>query len=70
MERQKLNDQFESEEKLVTASGGTIQGPDRYPSALYQGKRVYFCNMACLRVFEKDPGAFMNGEVEHPNEED
>jgi YHS domain-containing protein len=65
-----MGDQFQSEEKLVTACGGFIQDPDQYPSAFYQGKRVYFCNQACLKAFEAAPNAFMNGEVEHPHEED
>ncbi len=65
-----MNDQFQSEEKLVTVCGGVIQDPNRYPSAFYHGKRVYFCTRACLRAFEAAPEAFMRGDVEHPSEED
>ncbi len=53
-----------------TACGGKLKDPANYPSAMYQGERVYFCTRACLRVFEQDPGAFMTGEVEHSIEED
>lgn len=63
-------DQFQSEEKLETACGGSIQDPNLYPSALYQGKRVYFCLKACLRAFDEAPDAFMRGEIEHPTDED
>lgn len=53
-----------------TACGGTLQDPENYPSAVYQGEKIYFCTRACLRVFEHDPDPFMAGEVEHPIEED
>lgn len=53
-----------------TACGGKLKDPENYPSALYQGERIYFCTHACLRVFEQDPAPFMAGEVEHPLEED
>jgi len=53
-----------------TACGGKLKDPANYPSALYQGERIYFCTRACLRVFEQDPDPFMAGQVEHPLEED
>ena len=53
-----------------TACGGTLKDPANYPSAMYQGERVYFCTRACLRVFEQAPDAFMTGEVEHPIDEE
>jgi YHS domain-containing protein len=53
-----------------TACGGKLKYPTNYPSAIYQGERVYFCTRACLRVFEQNPDAFMLGEVKHPLEED
>lgn len=65
-----MSDRFQNEEKLETTCGGIIQNPNQYPSALYLGKRVYFCNRSCLRAFEEAPDAFMKGEVEHPAEED
>jgi YHS domain-containing protein len=51
---------------IQTACGGILQEPENYPSAEYDGKRVYFCTLACLRAFEQNPDAFMKGEVEHP----
>ena len=53
-----------------TACGGKIKDPTNYLSAIYRGQRLYFCTRACHRVFEKDPDAFMAGEVEHPLEEE
>lgn len=53
-----------------TACGGKLKDTNGYPSALYQGERVYFCTKACLRVFEQDPEPFMAGEVAHPLDED
>lgn len=49
-----------------TACGGILKAPTNYPSAVYQGERIYFCTLACLRVFEQVPDPFMAGEVEHP----
>ena len=54
----------------VTACGGLITEPEQYPSAEYQGRRVYFCLMACLRAFEADPDRFMNGEIPHPSDDE
>ncbi len=53
-----------------TACGGLITDPNRYPSALYRGERVFFCTQACLRAFQSDPDRFMAGEIEHPLEEE
>lgn len=55
---------------LKTACGGVIKDPDRYPSAMYRGERVYFCTQACLRAFLLDPDRFMAGEIEHPQDEE
>lgn len=49
-----------------TACGGTIQNPENYPSAVFQGKRIFFCTEACLKAFEADPDRFMASEIEHP----
>jgi len=49
-----------------TACGGRIQEPERYPSAIYRGQRIFFCNTACLGAFESDPERFMAGEIKHP----
>jgi YHS domain-containing protein len=50
-----------------TACGGTISDPENYPSALYQGERIYFCLPGCLEAFETDPQRFMAGEIDHPD---
>jgi YHS domain-containing protein len=51
---------------IRSACDGVLTDPEKYPSAEYQGRRVYFCTRACLRAFEQNPDGFMNGEVEHP----
>ena len=56
--------------EAVSACGGKLKDPQNYPSAIYRGKRIYFCLHACLRVFESDPDRFMAGEIEHPTQED
>ncbi len=58
------------ESDVKTQCGGVLTEPEKYPSADYQGQRVYFCTRACLRVFLENPDAFMANEVEHPLEED
>lgn len=55
---------------IETACGGILKEPEKYPSAEYRGKRVYFCTKACLRAFEQSPDAFMSGEVEHPADDE
>lgn len=57
-------------QEIKTACGGTITDPDRYPSVEYEGRTVYFCTKACLRVFRENPRAFMAGEIDHPLDED
>lgn len=58
------------EPQAITACGGKISDPSRYPSALYRGQRVYFCTRACLDAFETAPDRFMAGEIRHPADED
>jgi YHS domain-containing protein len=53
-----------------TACGGQLREEGHHPSAVYRGRRIYFCAAACLRVFETDPDRFMAGEIPHPLEED
>jgi YHS domain-containing protein len=53
-----------------TACGGRINEPGRYPTAMYRGKLVYFCNKACLLAFIDNPDRFMSGEIGHPLELD
>lgn len=52
-----------------TACGGTLNEPSGYPSALFKGELVYFCNRACHKAFLQAPEAFMAGEIEHPVED-
>lgn len=61
---------FPEDQQAVTACGGKIKDVSLYPSALYNGERVFFCTRACLRAFETDPDRFMAGEVEHPTHEE
>jgi len=58
-----------SEPIILSACGGKLTDPENYPGAGYNGKRVYFCTRACLRAFLENPDGFLNGEVEHPLEE-
>jgi YHS domain-containing protein len=57
-------------ERAKTACGGIINSTNAWPSATYQGKKVYLCLQACLRVFRQYPDDFMAGGIEHPLEED
>jgi len=52
-----------------TACGGRIQEPERYPSAVFRGQKIFFCNEACRQAFESDPERFMAGDIEHPLEQ-
>jgi YHS domain-containing protein len=52
-----------------TACGGILTEPEKYPSAEYQGRRIYFCTLGCLHAFESDPERFMDGEIPHPIDE-
>lgn len=63
-----MSDQTQALETQVfkSACGGTLNDPSAYPSAMFNGERVYFCNQACLKAFLSAPEAFMVGEVEHP----
>lgn len=53
-------------ETPVTACGGKIKDPSKYPAANHKGKTIYFCTDACLQAFQADPHGFMAGEVKHP----
>ena len=59
-----------SDSEFKTACGGKLKSPDKYPYATYRGERIYFCTVACLRTFERDPDPFMAGEIKHPIRED
>jgi YHS domain-containing protein len=58
-----------AEIEFKTACGGRIKDPSNYPGSDYEGGQVYFCTHACMRIFHQDREAFMNGEVEHPIDE-
>ncbi len=47
-----------------TACGEVITNPDDYPSAIHNGKRVYFCTAACLEAFQTDPKHCMADTLE------
>ena len=53
-------------EAHVTACGGKMKDPSKYPTAAYKGQTIYFCTEACLQAFYTDPDGFMAGEIEHP----
>ena len=57
------------QQEIKSACGGTLKETSAYPSAMFNGERVYFCNAACLKAFLLAPEAFMAGEVEHPLED-
>ena len=57
-------------QEIKSVCGGTLKDPSAYPSAMFNGERVYFCNHACLKAFLRTPEAFMAGEVEHPLDDD
>jgi len=66
-----MTEEKQPDSEAKTACGGKLKDPSKYPSADYRGERVYFCTRACLRAFERNPDAFMSGEIEHPiHEED
>jgi YHS domain-containing protein len=50
----------------LTVCGGKMEDPVDFPCAIFHGRRVYFCEPACLAAFEADPERFMAGEIEHP----
>jgi YHS domain-containing protein len=58
--------QIPEQQEIKSACGGVLKDPSQYPSAMFNGERVYFCVNACLKAFLSAPEAFMAGEVEHP----
>jgi YHS domain-containing protein len=54
--------------ELLTVCGGKMKNPDYYPSVIFHGEQLYFCNPACLSAFESDPEGFIAGEIEHSEE--
>ncbi len=60
------SDLINETEVIKSACGGLLKDPSRYPSDTFNGARVYFCTIACRKVFLENPEAFMAGEVEHP----
>ena len=63
-------EQSEKQQVIKTVCGGILTEPEKYPSVIFKDERLYFCTRACLRVFEQNPQAFLDGQVEHPLEED
>ena len=60
------SDESKQSSLAKTACGGLLDHPGNFPSAMYRGERVYFCTMACLQAFTRNPDPFMAGEIEHP----
>jgi len=58
------------QQEIKSACGGILKDPSAYPSAMFNGERVYFCANACLKAFLSASEAFMAGEVEHPLDDD
>jgi YHS domain-containing protein len=52
--------------KSITACGGVLKDPSKYPSREYNGMRLYFCYLDCMREFDRNPDAFMEGKIVHP----
>jgi len=52
--------------KALTACGGILKDPTKYPSRIYQDKRIFFCSEECLLEFDENPEQFMSGKVLHP----
>ena len=65
-----MTDLTQEPQEIKSACGGILKDPSRYPSAMFNGERVYFCANACLKAFLNAPEAFMAGEVEHPLEDE
>jgi YHS domain-containing protein len=61
-----MNSSHPNASTAKTACGGILLDPSGYPSAIFKGELVYFCNNACLKAFLQAPEAFMAGEIEHP----
>ena len=59
-----IEDQTIPARTIHTACGGEIKDPDRYPSAIHKGKRIYFCTAACLDAFQTDPEHCMAEAIE------
>lgn len=55
------------QKEYSSACGDKIDVPWRYPIVSYKGRQVIFCTVDCLKQFQKDPDAFMSGEVIHTN---
>jgi YHS domain-containing protein len=53
--------------EIPTACGDRITELYRYPRVLYKGQEVFFCTVECLKQYQKDPKAFMTGEIIHTN---
>lgn len=63
-------EEIKTQPAVKTVCGGILLEPEKYPSVVFKGECLYFCTHACMRVFQQNPQAFLDGEVEHPLEED
>ncbi len=43
---------------LKTCCGGDI--PDKQVTTIHKGKKLYFCDTACLNLFDKNPERFLS----------
>jgi YHS domain-containing protein len=59
--------QQKSPTQYETACGDQVDVPWRSPIVKYRGRQVIFCTVDCLKQFQKDPDAFMAGEIVHTN---
>jgi YHS domain-containing protein len=46
------------EESLKTCCGGDL--PERIVTTNHNGKKLYFCDTACLNLFNKNPERFLS----------
>jgi YHS domain-containing protein len=53
--------------EIHTACSDHITELYRYPRVRYRGREVFFCTADCLKQYQKDPEAFMAGEIVHTN---
>jgi YHS domain-containing protein len=56
-----------SNPEILSACGDRVAEPSRTPCMMYQGRKVYFCTVDCLRQYKQDPDAFMAGQIVHTN---
>jgi YHS domain-containing protein len=50
---------------MITACGSPADEPDKFPSEVYRGRRILFCEEVCRIAFLRNPEGFLSGDVEH-----